>query len=49
MCITGIYYGSDINLWIFKYDTSIPNKSIDIFINYGLSLIIIGFLAVKEI
>lgn len=48
-CTTNIYYGPDISLQIFKYDTNIPNKSIHIFMNYGLSLIIIGFLAIKEI
>lgn len=49
VCTTGVYYGSNLNLQIFKCDTNITNKSIDIFMNYGLSLIIIGFLAIKEI
>lgn len=35
---TGAFYESGINFWTFTYDTILPNKFMNIFINYGLSL-----------
>jgi len=42
-----VFYESSRNFWTFKYYTILPNKSMNIFINYGLSLIIVVLLAIK--
>lgn len=42
------FYESDINFWMVKYAKILPNKSINIFINYRLSLITIVLLPLSE-
>lgn len=42
---TGVFYESNINFWTSKYDTILPNKSRNFFLNY--SLLIIVLLAIK--
>lgn len=45
---TGEFYESGINFWTVKYAKILPNKSINIFINYRLSLITIVLLPLRE-
>lgn len=39
---TGVFYESSINFWTFKYDTILPNKSRNFFLNYSLLIIVLS-------